>query len=291
MPDITRDEVAHLADLARIDLSDAELDHLAPQLAVILESDRLDQRGGRRRRPADVARAAADQRLPRGRRPARAHRRGGAVRRPGRRAAAVQRAADPGGGGMSDLTRRTAAELADALAAGETTLGRADPGPPGPDRRGRRRRARLPARRRRGCAGRGPGLRRAPRRRRAPPPPSTACRSRSRTCWPPRGCPRPAARGSSRAGCRRTTPPWSPGCAPPACRSSARPTWTSSRWAPPPSTPPTARPTTRGTSTGSPAAPAAARPPRSPPSRRRSRSAPTPAARSASPAPSPARSG
>ena len=38
MPDITREEVAHLADLARIDLSDAELDHLAPQLSVILES-------------------------------------------------------------------------------------------------------------------------------------------------------------------------------------------------------------------------------------------------------------
>ena len=38
MPDITREEVAHLADLARIDLSDAELDHLAPQLVVILES-------------------------------------------------------------------------------------------------------------------------------------------------------------------------------------------------------------------------------------------------------------
>ena len=37
-PDISRDEVAHLADLARIDLSDAELDHLAPQLSVILES-------------------------------------------------------------------------------------------------------------------------------------------------------------------------------------------------------------------------------------------------------------
>jgi aspartyl-tRNA(Asn)/glutamyl-tRNA(Gln) amidotransferase subunit C len=35
---ITRDEVAHLADLARIDLSDAELNHLAPQLSVILES-------------------------------------------------------------------------------------------------------------------------------------------------------------------------------------------------------------------------------------------------------------
>ena len=38
MPEISRDEVAHLADLARIDLDDAELDHLAPQLSVILES-------------------------------------------------------------------------------------------------------------------------------------------------------------------------------------------------------------------------------------------------------------
>jgi aspartyl-tRNA(Asn)/glutamyl-tRNA(Gln) amidotransferase subunit C len=38
MPEITRAEVRHLADLARIDLSDAELDHLAPQLAVILDS-------------------------------------------------------------------------------------------------------------------------------------------------------------------------------------------------------------------------------------------------------------
>ena len=38
MPDISREEVRHLADLARIDLDDAELDHLAPQLAVILES-------------------------------------------------------------------------------------------------------------------------------------------------------------------------------------------------------------------------------------------------------------
>src|SRR5215212_1421590 len=35
---ISRDEVGHLADLARIELSDAELDHLAPQLSVILES-------------------------------------------------------------------------------------------------------------------------------------------------------------------------------------------------------------------------------------------------------------
>jgi aspartyl-tRNA(Asn)/glutamyl-tRNA(Gln) amidotransferase subunit C len=38
MPEISREEVAHLADLARIDLPDAELDRLAPQLAVILDS-------------------------------------------------------------------------------------------------------------------------------------------------------------------------------------------------------------------------------------------------------------
>ena len=37
-PAITRDQVAHLAHLARIDLSEAELNSLAPQLSVILES-------------------------------------------------------------------------------------------------------------------------------------------------------------------------------------------------------------------------------------------------------------
>ncbi|MCW2787597.1 MAG: gatC [Marmoricola sp.] len=36
--EITRDEVRHLADLARIELDDTELDHIAPQLSVILES-------------------------------------------------------------------------------------------------------------------------------------------------------------------------------------------------------------------------------------------------------------
>jgi aspartyl-tRNA(Asn)/glutamyl-tRNA(Gln) amidotransferase subunit C len=38
MPEISRDDVAHLAKLARIDLTESELDHLAPQLTVILES-------------------------------------------------------------------------------------------------------------------------------------------------------------------------------------------------------------------------------------------------------------
>src|SRR4051794_9002390 len=35
---ITREDVARLAHLARIDLTDVELNHLAPQLAVIVES-------------------------------------------------------------------------------------------------------------------------------------------------------------------------------------------------------------------------------------------------------------
>jgi aspartyl-tRNA(Asn)/glutamyl-tRNA(Gln) amidotransferase subunit C len=36
MPSITRDEVAHLARLARLELTDDELDHFAGQLDVIL---------------------------------------------------------------------------------------------------------------------------------------------------------------------------------------------------------------------------------------------------------------
>jgi len=38
MSALTRDEVAHLAMLARIDLSDAELDRMSGELAVILDS-------------------------------------------------------------------------------------------------------------------------------------------------------------------------------------------------------------------------------------------------------------
>ncbi|HTY70993.1 MAG TPA: Asp-tRNA(Asn)/Glu-tRNA(Gln) amidotransferase subunit GatC [Actinomycetes bacterium] len=38
MPALTRAEVAHLAKLARIEMSDAELDHLSGQLEVILEA-------------------------------------------------------------------------------------------------------------------------------------------------------------------------------------------------------------------------------------------------------------
>lgn len=38
MAELTRDDVAHLASLARIDLSDAELDRMVGELGIILES-------------------------------------------------------------------------------------------------------------------------------------------------------------------------------------------------------------------------------------------------------------
>ncbi len=38
MPALPREEVAHLARLARIDVPDAELDHLADQLAAIVDA-------------------------------------------------------------------------------------------------------------------------------------------------------------------------------------------------------------------------------------------------------------
>ena len=38
MSSLSRDDVAHLAGLARIDLSDAELDKMVGELSVILES-------------------------------------------------------------------------------------------------------------------------------------------------------------------------------------------------------------------------------------------------------------
>ena len=81
----------------------------------------------------------------------------------------------------------------------------------------------------------------------------------------------------------RTRRPPCASCARPARRCSARPTWTSSRWAPRTRTPATAPSATRGTASACRAARAAARPPPSRRASRPGRSAPTRAARSASP--------
>ena len=101
--------------------------------------------------------------------------------------------------------RSTAAEHRRGALRRRDLLGGGHPGPPRPDRRRRRCRARVPSGRRR----RRPGRRPAPPTRAAPevrrPRHWTGCRSRSRTCWPPRGWRPPAAPASSRVGCRRTT--------------------------------------------------------------------------------------
>ena len=107
--------------------------------------------------------------------------------------------------------------------------------------------------RRRGCASRR-GARDGRSRPRSPPAtarhPGRAQGPRVRQGRPvhgrladPRGLPGAVRRAHHRAPARRPAP-----------SSSARPTWTSSRWARPPSTRPTARRPTRGTSTASPAA-------------------------------------
>jgi aspartyl-tRNA(Asn)/glutamyl-tRNA(Gln) amidotransferase subunit C len=46
MSSLSRDDVAHLAGLARIDLSDAELDKMVGELSVILESVAKVQQAG-----------------------------------------------------------------------------------------------------------------------------------------------------------------------------------------------------------------------------------------------------
>ena len=122
MPDISREQVRHLADLARIELDDAELDHLAPQLSVILESVASISEVATDDVPPTSHPLPGHQRLPRGRRAPLADARAGALGRPGRRGAALRGAADPGGRAVSTpLIERSAADLADALAAGETT--------------------------------------------------------------------------------------------------------------------------------------------------------------------------
>ena len=94
---------------------------------------------------------------------------------------------------------------------------------------------------------------------------SPACPSRSRTTSPRSACRRPAARGSSRATSARTRPRSSRGCAKPARSSSARRTWTSSRWARPRRTARTGRRGIRSTRRACRAARRAARRPPSPP--------------------------
>ena len=108
---ITRDEVAHLARLSRLALAEEELDHFAGQLDVIIGAVARVERGRRRRDPADLARRAGDQRVPR--------RRDRPVPAPPTRRSARRRRPSTAGSGSRASWRRTdmSGELTDELTA------------------------------------------------------------------------------------------------------------------------------------------------------------------------------
>src|SRR5204862_417361 len=117
---------------------------------------------------------------------------------------------------------------------------------------------------------------------RAAPAHSPACRSPTRTSSAPRGYAPPAVRACWITSSRPTTPRWWRNSRAPVPSCWARPTWTSSRWAPPARRASTARCAIPGTRSSCPGAPRAAPPPRSPRASSRVRPRPTPAARPAS---------
>ena len=180
MPDssstISRAEVAHLARLARLALTDEELDRFAGQLDVDPRRGRPGRRGRRRRHPADVARRAADQRDPRRRACARASPRSEAL--PARRPPRTAGSACP-----ASWTRR-----------GERRARPTSPGSPPPRRPRRSPRGETSARSR--------STRGAPRpdRRRRRPRSTRSCTSTPTARWRGRAASTTAARPASALG-------------------------------------------------------------------------------------------
>ena len=281
MATLSRSDVEHVAHLARLGLTDAELtrlegelNHILDQYAILAElptddipptAQTIELENILRE---DVVRAVAAR-----------SRRSSPTRR---RATATSSSSRPSSTSadrpMTDPTRLLAHEMAALLRSGDVSsreLTEAHLAAAERDNHGAQRladdRSRAGARRgrrRRRPTGRRPdrpGARARPRSGRC-----SASRSRSRTSCPSRAASAPPARASSRATARRTTRTSPSGCARPARSSWARPTWTSSRWARRPSTRRTARRPTRGRSTACRAAAAAARRRRSRPTTRRS---------------------
>ena len=166
MSALERSDVARLAVLARIDMTDDDLDRLSGQLSAIVDAvATLEGVAGpdvpTTSHPIPMANVERDDVVED---VAHASRR--ALRRAGGARRSLPRSPDPWGGGMTDWTRATAAHMADALAAGEVTSDSAHAGSPRPHRGRRRRRARVPLREHRRGARHGVCRRRRPRRRR-----------------------------------------------------------------------------------------------------------------------------
>ena len=144
-------QVAHLGRLARLSLTDDELDHYSAPARRHPRRGRPGDRGRDPRRARDLAPDAAAERVPRGRRPAQLTSDAGAVRRAGGRGRPVPRAraswtrSEPSMAtppdAATDLTRLTASQLAELLGEASISAREVAAGAPGPDRRGRRRRS------------------------------------------------------------------------------------------------------------------------------------------------------
>ena len=226
MATLSRSDVEHVAHLARLGLTDAELTRLEGAAQPHPRPVRDPGRAADRRHPADRPDDRAREHPARGRRPAVAAGRGGPRQRAGTRRRLHRRPGDPRRALTADdrLTRLHAHEMAALLRTGEVSsreLTEAHLAAAERDNRGAQRLAddRSRAGARRGRRRRRPAGRRPDRPGRTRSTGSARCsasRSRSRTSsrWPAASA--PPARGSSRATARRTTPTSPSGCARPA---------------------------------------------------------------------------
>ena len=216
---ISRADVEHVARLARLALTDEELDRFQAQLSVILEEADKIRAAAHRRGAADRPPAAPGERLARGRARALPDPGGGAVDRARGRAGPVQGAADHRGGTVSPGAARVpragpgVTGRPDRARAGRAVRRRRDHvrrghrGRPRPHRGHRRAAARLPDRHRRPGPGGGPRGRRGPGAGRATRPADRRSGGPQGRPLSPRASRPPAGRGSWRGSCRPTTPP------------------------------------------------------------------------------------
>ena len=189
-PMIDREQVLHVARLARLELSDEEVTKISGELSNILEHIEKTQRARPRRRPTDVARRGGPQRA--------APRRAAAVPAARGRARAGsrrrrRRLPRPQPDGMTDIVALTAAQAAAAVERGEIDrreLSRPTASAPRPTSSTPSRGSPTGAEEHADAAAR-----------------CAACRSPSRTSSAPRACRARRARGSSRATGRPTRRP------------------------------------------------------------------------------------